>query len=296
VGKQKDEELKAKIVNTYIKYHKESSSDRKKVYLEQLRGLAFNWCRDHLFYRERYENEAITYQMGVEIVEEVRRCAEKNKTPEEFMEDLKSSLYNAKKLFYRNKTEGALRESRIIKDIKKIIATEEANEGRKLTQDERVNRIRRFIPMREETIREHLKSMDRVFINYVHDYDDEDELVESMAGHSLTTKGPVSDPQNEAMEDSEAEIIKDALETVLNEYQDKMKPFYRALFTMRCVKEIKNYQRLMPALNGEILEMFQKNGKLPAQYEIYMKYHPLERKNPPQKLMPRKCQKSSLRT
>jgi len=267
IQKETETELKTKILVSYTKYLEESLPDRRKVYSGQLEGWIFKWCKRYKFYER-------TEEMGIEIVEEVRKCADKNKTPEKFMEDLELSLKNAKRMSYRNKIGDNLREPRIIKVIKKIIATEEANEGRKLTNDERVNRICRLIPMREDTVREHLKGMDRIFVKYTHDYDEEDEVVESMEGHSLTTQEPISDPQDEALEDSEAEIIKDALETVLKESQEKMKPFYRALFTMRFLKKNKNYQRLMPALNGEILEMFKKDGKIPAQYEIYMKYHP----------------------
>ena len=268
IQKETETELKTRILVSYTKYFGESLPDRRKVYLGQLWEFTFKWCRGYIFYKE-------TEEMGVEITKKVQECAEKKKTPEKFMEDLISSLYNARNQYYRNKVEGALRKNRkIIKDIDKIIATEEANEGRKLTNDERVNRICRYIPMRKETIREHLKSMDRIFVKYAHDYDDEDEVVESMAGNSLTAQGPISDPEGETLEDSEAEIIKDALETVLNESQEKMKPFYRALFTMRFIKKNKNYQRLIPSLNGEILEMFKKNKKIPTQYEIYMKYHP----------------------
>ena len=277
--KQKDEELKTKILNTYTKYQEESSSDRREVDLVRLTALAFDWCRDHLFYRERYQNEAITNLMGVEIVEGVRRCAVKNKTPEEFMEDLKSSLYSAKNSSYPNNAGGAIREPKIIKVINKIIATEEANVGRKLTYDERIYHIHRFIPKyREETIRGHLKGMDRIFINHVrNDEEDEDDVVESvesMEDHSLTTQGPVSDPQKEAQENSEAEIIMKTLETVLNQYKERMKPFYRALFTMHFLKKNRNYQKFIPVLNGEILEMFIKKEKIPTQYKIYMRYYP----------------------
>ena len=262
--KQKDEEIKTNIINVYSKYKEEESSDRRKVYRGQLCGLVFKWCKDHL-YREADE-------MGVEIVEAVKRCAEKGKMPEEFLEDLGGALYYAKNLYYRNRVEGALREPRIIKEIKKIIKTEEANEGRVLTLDERVECIRRLIPMHEKTIRAHLTNMDRRFEPVDEKGNDN---IESRAGHSLTINASISTPQEESVKDSEMETIRDALETVLNKAQNKMKAFYKALFTLRCIdNNIKHYQKLWPILDNEILDVYWKTLTVPDQYEIYMKYHP----------------------
>jgi hypothetical protein len=266
--KQKELKLK-KIEEIYTKYHNEPSSDRRQAYLGQLWEWVFKLCRRHIFYTK-------TEKMGVEIVDEVKLCAGKNKTPEEFMKDLEPALYTARNLSYRNRVEGAIREPRIIKRINKIIEDGTMNKGRELTPDEKVDYISRYIPLRKETILEHLISMDRKIINYVQYKEEGKEVgvVESMADHSITMKKPVSAPEKEAMENIEAEIIKNALETVINKYHDKMEPFYRALFTMRYIKNNMNYEKLRPILSADILEMFEKNGKIPAQYKIYMIYHP----------------------
>ena len=264
--KETEETQKTNILVTYTKYHEEPLPDRQKVDLGQLEKWVFKWCRGYIFHKE-------TEKMGVEIVETVQRCANKNKPPEEFLDDLKTSLYDAKSLSYRNKVEGVLREPRIIRNFRRIIEMEEANEGRILPQDERVNRIRRYIPMREKTIREHLESMDRKFINYVHDSDDEDEAVEALAGHSLSSQGTISVPEDEAMEDSIALIFMNVMENFLNKAQDRTKDCDKAICTLFCIKEIKNYQKIRPILDEDILKRWESGEQL-TQADIFSDYHP----------------------
>ena len=264
--KKTEEELKTEILNTYAKYHDEISSDRRQVYLGQLWKFVFEWCKDYLFYKK-------TEEMGVEIVDAVRRCAEKNKTPEKFMEDLMPSLYNARNQSHRNEVEGALREPRIIKNIKKIIEMEEANEGRKLTKDEKVNRIGRLIPLREKTIRFYVENMDRKFEPVDKEGNDN---IESKAGHSLTAQGTVSNPQNEDMEDSLAKMIKGELESFLAKKREITRDVYRALFTGICINEgIHYFRKIWPILDSEILEDYWKDPTVvPNDYDIYLKKRP----------------------
>jgi hypothetical protein len=287
--KQKIEELKDKVYETYSKCY-DPSLDRQK-HTGLLWELASRWCKNFIlkndndiFYEEKIKIkkdivEISLNDMGEEIFDTIRGYINKEIMPkDEFLLSFRAALDNAISLYYRNKKKekDSITEPRIIKTINKIIEEETRNEGRKLTPDEKVDRISRYIPLREKTIREHLESMDRKIINYVQDKEKREEvqIVESMTDHSTTMKKPVSNPENEAMENIEAEIIKNALETVINEYHDKMEPFYRALFTMRCIKNNMNYERLRPILSADILEKFERDGKIPAQYEIYMIFHP----------------------
>jgi hypothetical protein len=259
--KYKDEELKEHVFNVYSKYYEASSADRRQVYYGQLCELAFKWCRDHLYYEKAEE-------MGLEIVEAVKRCAGKDKTPEEFLKYLRTSLSNAWKQYNRDRVkEGSLKMARIITEIKNLIRMEESYEGRELTQNEIVDHISRWKGISEKRARIYFESMNRKLIIYSTDDDYKSDIVYSIPSH-------YSDSQNEAIENNEATIIKDALESILNKYQDKMRAFYRALFTIRCIKNTKNHRILLPILDAEILEISQKSGKIPAQYEIYMKYHP----------------------
>jgi hypothetical protein len=291
--KYKDEEIKIKIYETYSKYHDDPSSDRRQVHLGQVCGFAFKWCRDHLFYGEISENEAITNQMGLEILMTVERCLKKNKmSKEEFLPYLKKSLDTAKIEYYRKQVKGSFKEPRIIKEFRKIIENEKKDIGRKLRQDECVNCIRRKISMREKTILEHLKGMDRIFIK---DSDDDDkEITETRLGcpisadddnkvtgsrldHSHTAQKTISVQEDGVMEDYKAKLRMDSFNKVLDESQGKMKDFYREIFTLYCIKrykKYKNYKYLLPILDGELLKKYEESGKKPTQVEIYKKYHP----------------------
>jgi len=261
---QTEEELRTEILVYYTKHLEEPSPDRRSFYLEQLQKSTFKWCR--LIFKKKTE------EMGVEIVKTIQYCAKNDKTPEKFLDDLRSSLNKKAKNLYLNEVKGALREPRIIRTFRRIIAMEEADEGKKLTQDERVNRILRYIPMYEKTIREHLESMDRKFINYVHDHDDEEEIVESMAGHSLSMQGTLSVPEDEAMEDSRARIFMNVMEDFLNKAQDRTKDCDRAICTLYCVKKIRNYQKIRSILDGVILKKWE-NGEQLTQADIFLEYH-----------------------
>jgi len=265
------EELKARIYELYSKFKDEPSSDRRQVYYGQICELVYKWCGEHLFYKE-------TEEMGKEIVEAVKRFIEGKKISKEyFYPDLYTALVNARNQYHRDKVEGSLRVPRIIKQIKKIIEREESNEERQLTLDEKVTRLKRMLPLSEKTIREYLESTARKFFSIASD-DDNNDITESVSGHSLTMEGTVFDPQGQTMKDSEMDTIRDALEGVLNKTQKRTKPFIKALFTARCLELFKNYQILLPLLDSEILEMAKTSGKIPTQYEIYMKHHPAAKK------------------
>lgn len=287
---QKKEELKHKIYEVYSKCY-DPSLDRQKC-TGQLWDLASRWCKEfilindkEIFYEEKIKTKndkvRISFnEMGEEIFLTIQNFINEEKmSKEEFLHSFRAALVNSINLYHRNKAEGALREPRIKKVIKKIIEDEEANKGRKLTQEEKINHIHELTSLRKETILEHLIIMDRKFINFIHDYDDKDEKkVESMAGRSLTAQGPVSDPKTEAIEDSIADIFMNELEDFLNKAQDRTKDCDRAICTLYCVKKIKNYRKIKPILDAEILEMCESGKKLPTQAEIFLKYHPDDEK------------------
>jgi len=257
VEEQKEKELKSKIAEIYTKYHDEP--DRRQAYWGQLLEWIYKWCRRHIFYKK-------TEYMGEEIVKAVKRCVEREKMPpEEFLKYLGVSLYNARNEFYRNDPdiENSVKVTNTNKERKNLIRLLEEEKNRKLEPDELINLISDWKGINGKKARAYLEG------NIINDTvgDDNEKELNRVEGQYLT-------PEKEATEEADAETIKYALETVLNEYHDKMEPFYRALFTMRYIKRKKNYERLLPILNAEILEMFKKNKKIPTQYEIYMIYHP----------------------
>jgi len=264
---KREEELKERIFNVYSKYHDEPSSDRRQVYYGQLCELVFKWCREHIYYKE-------TEKMGLEIVEAVKRCAEKEIPEEDFFKYLRTSLGNAEKQYYRDcLIEGSLKMPRIITEIKNLIRMEESYEGRELTQNEIVDLISRWKGISENKARIYFENMNKKLISNTDDDDNKLDIVDSIPSHYLTY-------QDEATEDNETVIIMDALESVLKKTREKTKPLYKAFFTLRCIEtNIKYYRKLWSMLDSEILENYWKTLTVPCQYEIYMKYHPEAKKS-----------------
>ena len=262
MGEIEGKKLKSEIAEFYTKYHEDPSPDRQKTYLEKIFLGVYNWCKSNVFYSK-------TDKMSLEIIETVKRCVEREKMPpEDFIKYLGTALYNAKNEYERNDIENHIRETALNKNIRNLIKMWESKANRKLEQYELINLISEWYGINEKKARAYL---DGKFIRSTADDDNEEELD--------NIKSAYPQPETEAIEDNNAEIIKNALETVINEYQDKMEPFYRALFTMRYIKNNKNYERLRPILSADILEMFEQNGKIPTQYEVYMKYHPNAKKS-----------------
>jgi hypothetical protein len=255
VEEQKEEELKLKIAEFYSKYHEEPSVDRQKV-LGQIYDLVYKWCRRYIFYKK-------TEKMGVEIVNAVKRCVERVKMPpEEFLKYLGTALYNARNEYYRNDIEDSVKETTLNKELKELIKMWESEANKKLEQHELIILISEWKCISEKKARAYLDG--KIISDTADDNKKKLDKIKSF----------YPNPENEAIENNTAEILKKALETVLNEYHEKTEPFYRALFTIRFIKNNKNYERFRPILDAEILEIYEQNGKIPAQYEIYMKYHP----------------------
>jgi hypothetical protein len=260
--KRTEEELKAEILNLYCQYHEESSSDRRQVYYGRLCELVYSWCRDHIYKKEADE-------MGVEIAEAVINCVEKDKMSNEvFIKYLRESLNNAYLQFLRKKVEGPLKITRKIKDIKKLINSEEKERGGKeLTEDECIQCISDWLHIDEKKARDYVERMDRIFIsNTCADGDNNNDIVDSIESHYLK-------PQDEIFAEEEVMLIKDALEAVLSKSKKK-KPFRRALLTWRCIEYFKDYEKFLPVLDVETIEDYKKNGVIPNQFEIYMKCYP----------------------
>jgi hypothetical protein len=269
VGKQTEEELKQRIFKAYTEFYDNSSSDRRQVNYAKLCELVYSWCKGYIFYEE-------TDEMGVEIVVTVERCTEKDEMPkEDFLKYLRVSLSNAYNQSIRNKVEGSVKEARIITEIKKIINIEE-RKGRELTNEEKVRVISEWMCISEQKARSYLKSMSREYegsysLKQGSDNDNKIDIINSVESHYPT-------PEDDLLSDNEVMIYKDVLETVLNNAQDRMKGIYRAFFTLRCIKKNKNYDKFLPMLDSEILEMYKNGGKRLTQYEIYLKYHPEDTK------------------
>jgi hypothetical protein len=83
-----------------------------------------------------------------------------------------------------------------------------------------------------------------------------------------------TNPQNEEYAERKRTYIRDALEKVLQNCQDRTRECYRSLFTAHCIDGSMDFEELIPLLDNEILKAYEKDEKVPNNYEIYLKYHP----------------------
>lgn len=296
----KDEEIKTKIFDIYLKYH-EPSSNRNDCLLA-LWDHVIPWCRYHLFPKETQEliekkakniekktNEEIGLkifkdEMSVEIFAAVKRCAEKEKMPKkEFFSYLYVALVNAKNEYFNDCINDLtvsepirLRKSKKeINDMKKMW---EKEIGRKITRDEFISRYAKVKEISEEkALTAYLECKDIKLIRdtIVNKKGDELSLFNMVESHHLT-------PEKEAIYEENVDVLKNELETLLNKYDDKEKPFYRALLTTRMINNNKDNiiniklsinEKIIPILDEEIIKDYEKDGKIQTQSEMYMNYY-----------------------
>jgi hypothetical protein len=81
-------------------------------------------------------------------------------------------------------------------------------------------------------------------------------------------------PQDEYFAKLDMQKAKDVLEKVLQDCQERSRECYRSLFTAYCIDKSMIIDELIPLLDNKILETYQRDGKKPNKYEIYLKYHP----------------------
>jgi len=160
--------------------------------------------------------------------------------------------------------------------------------GREITGDEFVRRYSVIKQISEEKARtRYLESMKiKIIRNTIVINDEELNIHDTVESH-------YSNPQDEAAADGTEEIIRNELETLLNTYKDEDKPFYRALLTARIItnnNDKKNYKEILPFLDEEIIKDYEKNGKIPPKYEIYMRCYPNAKKESAQSAASPKAQ------
>ena len=83
-----------------------------------------------------------------------------------------------------------------------------------------------------------------------------------------------ADPQDEYFAKLDTMKLRESLEYVFQNTQDRTRNCYRSLFTAYCIDKSIDFEELTPLLDREILEIHRKNGKKLKQREIYLKYHP----------------------
>ena len=276
---KKEETLKNDIFSVFSKCRNELSPDRRQVYFGQLCGLVIKWCKQHLHINAD--------EMGLEIFGIIKRFArEENsaKIPtgiESFFKYLNTALKRGATEYYRKYESGNITISkekktklRIVEDS---IRMKESSLGRKLTNDERSQCISKWF-----CIWEYSNIMNFINTGSIYSTSREgDKEIDALnsATASFNMENISNNPQTDYLLKFSAEIICDAIKSVLEKKREKARECSKALFTLFCIDKSRDIEELYLVLDHEILEACKKDSALPKQYEIYQKYYPGANKN-----------------
>ncbi|WP_461248018.1 hypothetical protein [Treponema sp. R6D11] len=274
---ENEEQLKENIFETYSKWLVESSSDRFLTYYTQLLEQIYTWCKDFSF-KKNINN------MGEEITVVTKRIMErKDKIPTDkkiFFYYLSKALKKEKSNFYRKYNTEDIRIPKEIKakirDSEDVLRMKERNLGRKLTKDEKITAVSDWFGISIKRATNIVKAMDICGINFTNNNKNEDgktiDILNS-ATTSIYMENKILNPLDEYLIKIDRKHILETVEYLLKKKQERARGCYKALFTLHCIENYKDFEGLYPVLDSQVLETWQKEGKEPNQYEIYQKYH-----------------------
>jgi len=199
--KENEEILKDKMFSVFSDSLNEPF--RQQVYLGQLSGLVYNWCRDHLNFDVN--------NMGVEIVVVTTRLLKEKSNAnipqdkEGFIKYLVTALKRGKSEYIRNYES---------KNKDNLIRMKESHLGRKLTEDEQIS-----------------------FTNKWYDYENAIKTI----GTSLTGNKNGESPHTDYLNSANTAIILDGINSVLTKKQDRSRDCYKALLTLHCIDNVDLY-------------------------------------------------------
>ena len=215
--------------------------------------------------------------MGLEITRVANRFIKNeniSKIPKDkdgFFKYLTASINKEKAGFYREYNENDTikipkDKKRKLREVEDFVRMKESQLGRKLTNDECIQSIYKWFKKQEYV--DLLNLINVGSISYTSsDGNDSIDALNFINTHSL-------DPLDEYILKTDLETVLEAVKSVLGKKQERARDCYRALFTLYCIENYKDFEKLYPVLDSQILENWQKDGENPNQYEIYQKYHP----------------------
>ena len=272
--KRTEEQQKDYIFDIFSKCRIETASNRLQVHLSILCEQIYLWYRDYL---------AIDVdKMGLEITKVVNRFIKDeniSKIPNDkdsFFKYLTASIKREKASFYHEYNENdAIKipkeKKRKLREVKDFIRMKESQFGRKLTDDEQIQSISKWFKKQEYVDLLNLINVGSIS-HTSNDGDNEIDILNYTDTHSV-------DPLDEYIKKTDMKTVLEAVKSVLGKKQERARDCYKALFTLYCIESYKDFEKLYPVLDGQILEIWQKSGKNPNQYEIYQKYHPNAQKS-----------------
>ena len=287
---ENEELLKTHIYNSYLELLSEESSDRRQVNYVKCFELIFKWCRFYL-YRKMIKVDGLPTiladEMSKEIGEVVNRINKEKtfsqKDKNYFFSNLRVSLENAKNQYYRDRiSAGSIKISKRAKEINELLRWEESTKEKKLTLSESINCISRWFSLSEKSSRDYIMGLYRQNTSGLEfeSINNDDNGIYAL--NIETSKPPYmenssEDPQNEFLENIDKQALLQAIIMALEKTQSRTRAIKRALYTLYIIEKESNYNYLLPILDTEIVELwerYKKEDKILTQYEIYWKYHP----------------------
>ena len=272
-SKENEELLKDNIFALFSECISENPIEPKNKLFMKLCDHIFRWCKGFLPYNAE--------EMGIEIINTTEQLIKKGRSRNEFLGALVISLKNASNKSINRNISGVIKQQVVFKgqktkDIKKMLSFKESNVGKKLTINEQICCLMNWYKWDEKTSRECLDLFNRKFsgeneiiIDSDNNYNYLDVNVSSPYIADVSTN-----PINDYFNKDNINKIKKAASEILAKKQDRSRPCYKALFTLYCIDNIKDYEAFLEILDHEVIADCKENGEKPTQYEIYKKYHP----------------------
>jgi hypothetical protein len=272
VGKSQmtKEQFQTEVFNVYTRYRDNSSSDHRQAYFGQL------WDLLRKYYFKKEANE-----IGYMLYMSVCRLIEKDfKNEIDFIKYLQETLKNTKTEHYRQNNTGSIRISREkkrkLREVEDFIMMKESNLGRKLTADEQIQSISKWFKNQEYV--DLLTVINVGSISHISNDNNEMDILDSTVT-SPYLDSISDDPFDEYINKTDMETVRKIVKSLIEKKQERSRDCYRALFTLHCIENMKDFEILAPVLDSQILETWHKSNKKPNQYEIYQIYHPNTQKS-----------------
>jgi len=272
--KRTEEQQKDHIFNIFTKCHSETASGRLQVYYPTLCEQIYLWYRNYL--------SVDVDKMGLEITKVINRFIKDeniSKIPDDkdgFLKYLNASINREKADFYREYDEKSAikipkEKKRKLREVEDFIRMKESQFGRKLTSDEQIQVISKWFKKQE-----YVDLLNLINVGSIEYTSNDGDKEIDFLNYADTIS---DDPLVEYITRTDMETVLEAVKFLLDKKQERSRDCYRALFTLYCIENYKNFEKLYPVLDKSILEAWQKVGKNPNQYEIYQMYHPNAKKS-----------------
>lgn len=275
-SKKTEDQLIDDIFNIFCQFNEEESSDRNKVYLARFTEAIFYWCKI------LSKDEVV--KIGEEIYKISKRIINKEgklKIPKDkpgFIKYIKTSLNHS--YFRMKQSEKELihipkGKKQKLKEIDDTIIMHEHMQGRNLSENEKIRIIAIWFNIPEDKAYSYFDIKNKInispiYVEFSGETVDISEFNKNIrVPYSYEDSGIIE--RNYLNKDT-AKIICTAVDAVLNGKQRRTREPSRALFTLHCFENVKDYGNIIQVLNKNILNML-KTKKL-NQYEIYTMYHP----------------------